>query len=433
VNRWDVVVIGGGMAGLAAASRLLAGGRRVLLLEARERLGGRVHTITDPQSGQAVELGAEFIQGSPRRLLEIVQRAGLELVHIEERHRRVQHGKKRSLPDAEDLVSRLLSHAGKSDIPVAELLEKRRSHFSESEIETLVLYLEGFHGADLKRFGTTALADNQSAELADAGRMGRLRTGYGSLVAHLADNVARNGGELRTGVVVTRLRWSRGEVEFEALSSDQTVRFTAARAIVTVPLTSLKGKPGARGTLALEPMPAGWSAALPHLEMGLAHRISLRFDRAWWIKPHIKPPVFVHGAAEPFPVWWTETAGRAPFLTGWIGGPRTQAISGKSMTELIPIALDSLVSIFGVPAKMVRASLRSAYSYDWTDDPFAQGAYSYGGVGALPARRALREPAGETVFLAGEALARGGHNATVPGALSSGWETAEKLLRCNPD
>jgi monoamine oxidase len=104
------------------------------------------------------------------------------------------------------------------------------------------------------------------------------------------------------------------------------------------------------------------------------------------------------------------------------------AVSGRTIEQLIPAALSSASSIFGVPRATLARSLRAAYSYDWTSDPFSRGAYSYGGVGAGPARVVLRRPVKDTVYLTGEALAREGHNATVPGALSSGLRSADMLL-----
>jgi monoamine oxidase len=429
MNRWDVVVVGGGVAGLAAAGCLVEAGRRVLLLEARSRLGGRVLSIIDQTSGHALDLGAEFIEGNPTELLRIIKRGGLTLLEIPERHIREHQGDKESFPDVEELVDRLLRGAAGRDVPVADLLREQRDRFSDREIAAITGYLEGFHGADLSRFGSAALAQNQAAEQADSEHLFRMEGGYQQIVEQLAAPLRSASAEVLTQAIVTRVRWSPGTVEVECLRGGRPIRFTARQAVVAVPLGSLKAKTEQTGALRIDPMPEGWTAALGALEMGLAHRIDFRFDAAWWMKHHQPAPVFVHGRDELFPVWWTASPPSIPFLTGWCGGPRAARLAGLTIEQLIPLGLRSASNVFGVPATKLAARLRAAYSYDWTSDPFSRGAYSYGGLGAIPARKLLRRSVRDTLFLTGEALADEGRNATVPGALQSGSQTAGALLQ----
>jgi monoamine oxidase len=403
------------------------------LLEARTRLGGRVRTVIDEATGHAVELGAEFLEGQPKPLLELIRSAGLQLQEIPERHERAERADRRHLPDAEALVDRLLKTLGDgADIPVAELLRQRGDQFTTPELEAVTAYLEGFHAADLERFGTAALAENQAAEAADSEHLSRLAGGYGGVVSFLASTLASNGAEVRLGAPVRRLQWKPGAVELEAESEAGWIRVTAPQAILTVPLNILKAGRQEEGALFPEPAPEGWTAALDHLETGAAQHMALRFESAWWMKDHRRPPVFVHGSGEHFPVWWTSSPPELPFLTGWAGGPRAATLAGKTANELVPLALQSAANVFGVPARQLADQLRAAYSHDWSTDPYARGAYSYGGVGAARARELLRRPVAETLFLAGEALAGEGRNATVPGALSSGLRAAALLLRADP-
>jgi monoamine oxidase len=431
--RYDVVVIGGGVAGLAAAGRLAQAGRKVILLEARARLGGRIHTVLDPALRHPVELGAEFVQGSPPEFLQVIQSTGLLLQEIPERHERSRGGVDRPFPPVDKLADRLLRSTGSHlpDVPVAQLIrEQVGSGFTSDELEALRDYLEGFHGADLERFGTAALAENQATESSDGERLFRVAGGYGELVSRLASLLDSNLAEVRTEAVVTRLHWQSGTVVVAARTADGApLEVTGSQAILAVPLGTLKASTGAEGAVRLDPLPPGWEKALGCLEVGAAQRVDLRFETAWWIEQNRPAPIFVHGGDEPFPVWWTTSPPELPFLTAWAGGPRAVALAGRSQEELVRLALLSASSIFGLAVGTLDGWLRAAYYHDWSNDPFARGAYSYGGVGASAAREALRRPAADTLFLTGEAIAAEGRNATVPGALIGGLRTAETLLR----
>jgi monoamine oxidase len=127
-------------------------------------------------------------------------------------------------------------------------------------------------------------------------------------------------------------------------------------------------------------------------------------------------------------VWWSGTPPDAPFITGWTGGPRAEALAGEPPEKVTRLAVQSLASIFGRAMSQVEQSLRQSYTHDWSRDPFSRGAYSYGGVGASAAAELLRRPVADTLFLAGEAVNGHGRNATVPGALSSGLRTADSLI-----
>ena len=197
--------------------------------------------------------------------------------------------------------------------------------------------------------------------------------------------------------------------------------------MITLPLGVLK-TPAAEGGIVIEPLPPRWSAALGALEMGSAHRIVLRFEREWWTRPGEAPVSFVHGPGSAFPVWWASHPGQEPRLTGWRGGPGALALAGSPHAVILEAAIDSLVAIFGATARTAAGQIVGAYHHDWIADPHARGAYSYGGVGAIEARQVLAEPVAGTLFLSGEAVAQGGRNATVHGALMSGMVAAKHLI-----
>jgi monoamine oxidase len=426
----DVVVVGGGVAGLAAATRLASAGRAVTVLEARSRLGGRVYTHTPPGTADPIELGAELIQGQSAEFLDLVERGGLTLQELPNHHQYLRAGVARPFPDAPELVSHLLELRRAGDVPVAELLRRQvQSGFGPEEVEAVTGYLEGFHTADLNRFGAEALEKNQTAEEADGERQFRVAEGCGAVVRELASLLAAASGKVRLETIVTHIRWCAGEAEIEAQSPDGAVRIRSAQVVLAVPLEILKAAPGEVAAIGLEPYPPGWKEALAALHTGAARRIVLRFQNAWWMER--RPPVsgFVHGRSEVFSVWWTGSPPEVPLLTGWVGGPRAAGLRGRTQDELAAVALQSLSNIFGLDISTLESRLQAAYSHDWSGDPFSRGAYSYGGVGAGPAVQLLSRPVANTLYLAGEAVAGEGRNATVPGALRSGYSAAARLVK----
>jgi monoamine oxidase len=428
--RSDVVVVGGGVAGLAAAGYLAAAGRSVTLLEARPRLGGRVWTRILPECGLPIELGAEFIQGKSPELLELVQSGGLTVRELPDFREYMRGGAERPFPDPRELVARLQKPSPPPDIPVAELIRRRLgTGLTPGEIEAVRGYLEGFHAADLDLFGARALAENEAAEDADGDRQFRLAEGSSALVDQLASRLDPGSVQVLLETIVTRLRWRPGEVRVEAHSGLRPAEFAAAQIVLAVPLSVLKISEGEEGAIALEPNPPGWAEALAALHMGPARRIVLEFERAWWMEEQRPPPMFVHGRDEPLPVWWTGSAPAKPFLTGWVGGPRAEKLRGLPHDDVVREAVRSISTIFGHNISTLEGWLQSAHSHDWSSDPFSRGAYTYGGVGAAGAVHTLRRPIANTLFLAGEAVAGSGRNATVPGALASGYSAAAALLK----
>lgn len=427
----DVLVLGAGMAGLGAAERLATAGRRVLVLEARPRIGGRIHTVDDPGLHHPVELGAEFVHGRPPELLDLIRTAGLTLEPMPERHRRGPGGDGTPVPDLRRALATLLAPGDgpPADRPVADLLRERAGRVSPAELSAATRYLEGFHAADLACLGAGSLAENEAAEDEDGDELHRVREGYGALVRRMAERLDPELVEIRLDAVVSAIRWRAGQVRV-ALRSDgrEAEEVAAPRAVVTLPLAVLQRAAGAPGAVAVDPMPAGWRDSLGRLHMGAAQHVVLGFDTRWWARGNEEGPSFVHGTTEPFRVWWTALPARVPILTGWGGGPSALALAGIGEAATLRLAVDSLASVFGLDAAVLRSRLRLAYAHDWTADPFAGGAYSYGGVGGVEAREVLTRPVDGTLFLAGEAVARQGRNATVHGALISGRRAAEALL-----
>jgi monoamine oxidase len=431
----DVLVLGAGIAGLAAAERLAAAGRRVLLLEARDRVGGRIHTVNDPATPHPIELGPEFVHGCPAELVELIGSLGLSIDAYPERHQ-VGSGERPEVtpdryPDVRGTLSRLLAARPESDTPVDDVLRdwQRRPRPPE-EVAALVRYLEGFHAADLALMGSRSLAENETAGDEDGEGMQRVREGYGALVRRMAERLDPELVEIRLRSVVRAIHWRPDQVKVDLAAPDGAPlgAAVAPRAVVTLPLGLLRRPAGEAAAVSIDPWPDGWQERLAALHMGDAHRVTLVFDTRWWAPADEDGPTFVHGADQPFPVWWPALPSHAPVLTGWTGGPRSAAVTGRPSSEVLRQAIESLASIFARDGVELHARLRGFHFHDWVSDPLARGAYSYGGLGAIEARAVLSRPVAGSLVLAGEAVAQEGRNATVHGALASGRQAAAALL-----
>ncbi|MFL5494715.1 MAG: flavin monoamine oxidase family protein, partial [Gemmatimonadales bacterium] len=282
---------------------------------------------------------------------------------------------------------------------------------------------------ELDKFGSHALAEAELAETEDGEQSSRLREGYDRLIEWLRARLPAGLVELRLEARITDIEWSPGVVRVSTRDPrGRSSEVTGSKAIITLPLGVLKAGPESAGAVRIEPAPSGWSTSLGALHMGIAHRVILQFEEIWWAKPDGTLPSFVHGSDEPFPVWWTSLPRKVPILTGWVGGPHAARLAGLTSGALLDCALESAGAILGERPAALRDRLVQSYTHDWLSDPFAMGAYSYGGVGAREARRLLAAPVSGTLFLAGEATAEAGRNATVHGALGSGRRAAREAL-----
>ena len=435
----DVLVIGAGAAGLAAAGDLAASGLRVLVLEARERCGGRVHTRHDPRSPVPIELGAEFVHGRPPAILEIAERAQLPLVEVAGEHWIGDGRRLRLHDDVEGDLGDVFAEMSAERTPDRSFAEYvaacRGGEEWRSRRRLALQYVRGFHAADPARVSERALARGALREQEiDGERSFRLLAGYDGIVAQLVARVPT----IRLGAVVTRVQWGAGRVEVTARTPEGERRHVAPRAVVTLPLGVLKATDGA-GAVRFDPPLGEKQDALRKIEVGAAVRTVLRFREKPWADASLVPLAgggelsrlsFLHARIDdaPFPIFWSEFPVDAPSLTAWAGGPDAEALSGLSAEQLAERALDVLARLFGVERERLAGRLVGAHAHDWQRDPFARGAYSYIAVGGIDAPADLSRPLAETLFFAGEATDSAGDTGTVHGAIASGRRAAREVV-----
>jgi monoamine oxidase len=423
---WDVVVIGAGAAGLAAAKRLGASGRRVLILEARDRVGGRIDTRREPGWPVPVEAGAEFVHGRSRAAWDAIEKAGLATDEVDDSHWRAPAGR----PEPFDFdavwepVGRKLDDF-QGDLPFAEFLRTHCPDLPAADYELVMAYCEGFNAADARRLSTHWLKKSEEAVGEESGPPSRLRDGYDRLAAWFRAGLDPMTTELRLGCTVAEVRWEPGLVEVMASSPAGVSTDRAAAAIITLPLGILQAPPGAPGAIRFHPDVPVKRAAWSVLAVGDVVKVVMRFREAFWSAgaPNLG---FLHTPAGPFQTWWTTGPEGAGVLTGWAGGPSATDLTGAEPRAVLDRALDQVAACFPVGREWLAARLSDWHVFDWRRDPFARGAYSYVPAGGLDAVRRLAEPVAGTLFFAGEAT----HErlaGTVAGAIASGERAADEV------
>lgn len=413
----DVAIVGAGIAGLSAARGLAEAGLRAVVLEAAERVGGRVHTIRPPGSDLPVELGAEFVHGRPPELINLIEEAGLTLFERDGEFYAFENGRVRPA-DWEDSAFDVLDKLPeKGDQPFSEFLAEQR--FPEKKETRARSYVEGFNAADANVIGTAALRKQQEAEEAiDGERVFRIREGYDRLPLFLLDHFLAAGGRIHLNTAVTAIAWERGEVRIRTANA-ALPELRAARVVIALPLGVLQA-----GSVSISPMPAPVAKAIAALAMGPATRITLIFRERFW-ETAAENMNFLFAASEPVPVWWTAAPDRSPTLTGWIGGPR--AASGPAGEALRDAAMTTLSRCFG--RDDLDGLLLGWYTHDWQKDGLSRGAYSYAPAGAVQASDTLAYPIDDTLYFAGEHTDTTGHWGTVHAALRSGQRVVSEICR----
>jgi monoamine oxidase len=437
----DVVIVGAGVAGLAALRVLDRAGLDAQVLEARDRIGGRIFTARDPRLAYPIELGAEFIHGTAEEVVEIVDQAKLVAYEIFGNRWRTRGGRLVRLDDfwkRLHQVMRRLSSAG-ADQSFAKFLERNPGGRAAADARTLARqFVEGFHAADLELISANALANggSPSEEDEEEQRMMRISDGYDAIPQWLARGVERR---VFTGHVVETIAWEAGGVEVTVRrpASSETTTVRARAVIVTVPLGVLFAPPGKAGAIRFTPALPVLEEARARLAMGFVTRIVVLFDERWWTKTLVAAPkdasldsmTFVHGESEHFPVWWTLHPAHLPVMVGWQGGPRALSLAGRTHDEIEVQAIAALAKNVGVSRRRVASHLQASWTHDWQTDPYSRGAYSYPRVGGADTAKRLARSIHDTVWLAGEAADAEGRNGTVHGAIGSGRRAAESVLR----
>ncbi|HTA40147.1 MAG TPA: NAD(P)/FAD-dependent oxidoreductase [Candidatus Acidoferrales bacterium] len=425
----DVVVIGAGAAGLQAARALAARSLRVVVIEARDRIGGRVYPVATNRRIVPAELGAEFIHGTAPETLALLRETGGAAVDVEgESWTNAGDG---LVLDEGNFIASASIFEGIRALKTDESVERFLQRFDgdaamRATVASARAFVEGFEAADPAIASTRAIADEVGSGVDS--KSARPIGGYGPIFDYLHGAVA-GACDLRLSTIVRRISWRRGEVRVETETPHGESQTVVARAaVITLPIGVLRHT-GDDAAVAFEPpLPAAKRESIEKLEMGHVVKVALWFRSAFWETlrdGRYRDGAFFHDDGPPFAAYWTQLPVRGEVVSAWAGGPNATALSDVAAPELIDRALDGLGRIFGAPA-LVREAFESGAMHDWTRDPFARGAYSYVAVGGGNARGVLGMPLENTLFFAGEATSTDGQGGTVNGAFETGTRAARE-------
>ena len=378
-----VLVAGAGLAGLTAARELEAHGADVTVVEARNRVGGRVHTLREGfAAGQHAEVGADLIEEEQSHVVALARELGLAPVRI------LRHGwgfygtdnkgrlrVRRSLDTFEEAAGRLAS-----EIEAYQLAEHRWSSplvtaiARQSVAEWLVRTnadaafaaalrgLRGFFLADPEELSLIALVDEfASGDEPGVGRMYRISDGNDRLATGIADRLR---GRLMLNCTLRRIAQDEAGVR-ATVEDNRQHEITADYAVLALPATTLRD-------VVFEPaLPADQARAIATLRYGAATRVLLQFATRFWRKPG-QPSAY--GTDQPTGAVWdgNEQQARRPGILTLLAGGRAsaevRAIVGQGGVE----ALVNRLRWLGPPTALLQHRIVS-----WDDDSLARGGYAF--------------------------------------------------------
>ncbi|MEP6391153.1 MAG: NAD(P)/FAD-dependent oxidoreductase [Halioglobus sp.] len=426
---YDVVIVGAGIAGLTAARLLGERGPdlKLLILDARDRVGGRIFTLGGDDAPTGVDVGAQFIHGSKADTWELIKEFELQTRPIDHFGEMQMHGFSRQkggtvlTPEQRAAVlgsvrENYARHFG-ADIALAQFAEELK--LSPAQMSAITY--------DANSWSAEPEAISLRAAVLDGEAWDTYRDNdfliYGGYHRLIDQMTAELTGKIRLNSRVTGMLWGEelSAVFYENRGLESAV--TTRCIINTLPIGVLQS-----GDVQFSPgLPDDKQAAIDGLTMGSVVVIPMAFNEPFWMD------------AVPNYGGWYSTDGRVyfgvphpeegttPVVKGFFSGAAADQLSAEGPEQAIQTAIGWLEQASGISG--LGGKLQWHHVQDWITDPYSRGSYSVTRPGGYGLRATLAQPLGKSLFFAGEATAPPPHYQTVHGAYMSGKRVAAEVAR----
>ena len=418
MQKESIIIIGGGVAGLLAAKEL-ATECHVTLLEANNRFGGRIYTISQEGFSTPIEGGAEFIHGTALHTFALLKEAGLTYTPVDGKFYRFTNAaleEQHEMVEGWDLLMDRMADI-KEDIALQQFLLQHFSADKYIELRKEVkVYAEGFDLANPDLVSAKTLFREWSHETEDY----RIDGGYGLLINYLIEKCEALGCRLVKNAAVDSVNWREGSVKVHTADDSS---FEADKCLLTLPLGVLKQSEG-NTVINFSPAIDPQLQAIDQIGFGSVIKVALQFDQPFW-----REDAAFFFSEETIPTWWTQLPAKDALLTGWVGGSQAKALSNDSDQQFVEKSLDSLAAIFDHSPEELKQKLKASKVFNWQNVGYVRGGYSFATPQTEAALQVLNSPLNQTLYFAGEGLYDGEHPGTVEAAISSAKKAVALILQ----